>query len=60
MCVACALFPVQNGFVKLLTGIYPFQEVVWVRLAMHLVLMCVVFMPRSGLALLRTRRRCSR
>jgi drug/metabolite transporter (DMT)-like permease len=55
MCVACALFPVQNAVVKLLTSIYPFQEVVWVRLATHLVLMCVVFMPRRGLALLRTR-----
>ncbi|MFI5031091.1 MAG: DMT family transporter [Reyranellales bacterium] len=55
MCIACALFPVQNAFVKLLTGIYPFQQVVWVRLAVHLVLMCVVFLPRNGLALLRTR-----
>jgi len=55
MSIACALFPVQNAFVKLLTGIYPFQEVVWVRLAVHLVLMCVVFLPSRGLALLRTR-----
>jgi len=55
MCVACALFPVQNAVVKLLTSLYPFQEVVWVRLATHLVLMCVVFLPRRGLALLRTR-----
>lgn len=55
MSVACALFPVQNAVVKLLTGLYPFQEVVWVRLATHLVLMCAVFLPRRGLALLRTR-----
>ncbi|MCW5733110.1 MAG: DMT family transporter [Enhydrobacter sp.] len=55
MSVACALFPVQNAVVKLLTGIYPFQEVVWVRLAVHLALMCVIFLPRRGLALLRTR-----
>ncbi len=55
MCVACALFPVQNAVVKLLTGLYPYQEVVWVRLAAHLVLMCIVFLPRRGLALLRTR-----
>jgi len=41
--------------VKLLTSLYPFQEVVWVRLATHLVLMCVIFLPRRGLALLRTR-----
>jgi drug/metabolite transporter (DMT)-like permease len=55
MCVACALFPIQNAFVKQLTGIYPFQEVVWFRLSVHLVLMCVVFLPRRGLALLRSR-----
>ena len=55
MSVACALFPVQNGVVKLLTGIYPWQEVVWVRLVTHLALMCVLFLPRRGLALLRTR-----
>lgn len=55
MCVACALFPVQNAVVKLLTGIYPFQEVVWVRLGTHLLLMCAIFLPRRGLALLRTR-----
>lgn len=55
MSVACALFPVQNAVVKLLTGLYPFQEVVWVRLATHLVLMSAIFLPRRGLALLRTR-----
>lgn len=55
MCVACALFPVMNSMVKLLTGIYPYQEVVWIRLATHLVLMAAIFMPRRGLALLRTR-----
>ncbi|MBV8391856.1 MAG: DMT family transporter [Alphaproteobacteria bacterium] len=55
MCVACALFPVMNSMVKFLTGIYPYQEVVWARLAAHLVLMCVLFLPRRGLALFRTR-----
>ena len=55
MCVACALFPVMNSMVKLLTGIYSFEEVVWVRLATHLVLISAVFLPRRGMALLRTR-----
>jgi drug/metabolite transporter (DMT)-like permease len=55
MCIACALFPVMNSMVKLLTATYPYQEVVWVRLFAHLVLMSVVFLPRRGLALLRTR-----
>lgn len=55
MGVACALFPMQNAVVKFLTGLYPFQEVVWARLATHLVLVSVVFLPRRGLAFLRTR-----
>jgi drug/metabolite transporter (DMT)-like permease len=55
MCIACAMFPVQNAVVKMLTSLYPFQEVVWVRLATHLLLMCIIFLPRRGLALLRTR-----
>ncbi len=55
MSVACALFPVMNSMVKLLTGIYSFEEVVWVRLATHLVLISAVFLPRRGMALLRTR-----
>jgi drug/metabolite transporter (DMT)-like permease len=54
MCVACALFPVMNAMVKFLTGIYPYQEVVWARLAAHLLLMSAMFLPRRGLALLRT------
>jgi drug/metabolite transporter (DMT)-like permease len=55
MCIACALFPVMNSMVKLLTGIYSFQEVVWFRLTTHLVLMCVVFLPGRGTALFRTK-----
>jgi drug/metabolite transporter (DMT)-like permease len=55
MCVACALFPIMNSMVKLLTATYPYQEVVWVRLTAHLVLMCLVFLPRRGLSLMRTR-----
>ena len=55
MLVACALFPIMNSLVKLLTGTYSFQEVVWVRLFAHLVLISVVFLPRRGFALLRTR-----
>ena len=43
MCVACALFPVQNAVVKLLTSLYPFQEVVWARLATHLVLALLIY-----------------
>jgi drug/metabolite transporter (DMT)-like permease len=55
MCVACATFPVLNSVVKLLTITYRYEEVVWARVAGHLVLVSAVFLPRRGLALLRTR-----
>jgi drug/metabolite transporter (DMT)-like permease len=56
MCTACALFPIMNGLVKLLAATYEPQQIVWFRIVSHLVLVAVVFMPRMGLGLLRTRR----
>ena len=56
MCTACALFPVMNGIVKLLAASYEPQQIVWFRIVSHLFLVAVVFMPRMGLGLLRTRR----
>ncbi len=56
MCAACALFPIMNGIVKLLAASYDAQQIVWFRIVSHLVLVAVVFMPRMGLGLLRTRR----
>ncbi|MBS0219293.1 MAG: DMT family transporter [Proteobacteria bacterium] len=55
MGIACALFPIMNGLVKLLTGSYRFEEVVWARVVSHLVLIVVVFFPRRGVALFRSR-----
>ena len=56
MCTAGALFPIMNGIVKLLAATYEPQQIVWFRIVSHLVLVAVVFMPRMGLGLLRTRR----
>ena len=56
MCTACALFPIMNGLVKLLAATYEPQQIVWFRIVSHLVLVALVFMPRMGLGLLRTRR----
>ena len=56
MCIACALFPIMNGIVKLLAVSYDAQQIVWFRIVSHLVLVAIVFMPRMGLGLLRTRR----
>lgn len=56
MCIACALFPIMNGIVKLLAATYEPQQIVWFRIVSHLVLVAAVFMPQMGLGLLRTRR----
>jgi drug/metabolite transporter (DMT)-like permease len=56
MGVACALFPIMNGLVKLLTSLYDPTQVVWFRVTLHLFLVTLVFLPRLGLALFRTRR----
>ncbi|MFO1083895.1 MAG: DMT family transporter [Reyranellaceae bacterium] len=56
MCAACALFPIMNGFVKLLAATYDPAQIVWFRITVHLVLVAAVFVPRLGLGLFRTRR----
>ncbi|HEV3492483.1 MAG TPA: DMT family transporter, partial [Reyranella sp.] len=56
MCAACALFPIMNGLVKLLAATYDPLQIVWFRITMHLFLVALVFMPRMGLGLFRTRR----
>src|SRR5580704_1337012 len=56
MCAACALFPIMNGFVKLLAATYDPLQIVWFRIVIHLALVAMVFMPRMGLGLFRTRR----
>lgn len=56
MCVACALFPVMNGIVKLLAATYEPTQIVWFRIVVHLGLVALVFTPRMGLDLFRTQR----
>ena len=56
MCAACALFPIMNGLVKLLTTVYEPTQVVWFRVTLHLILVTLVFAPRLRLGLFRTRR----
>ena len=55
MGVACALFPIMNGIVKLLALTYDPLQIVWFRITLHLVLVAAVFLPRLGLGLFRTR-----
>src|SRR5882757_565820 len=56
MCAACTLFPIMNGFVKLLAVTYEPTQIVWFRIVIHLVLVALVFTPRMGLDLFRTHR----
>ncbi|MCO7521857.1 MULTISPECIES: DMT family transporter [unclassified Pseudomonas] len=54
--VATFLFASHDGLSKFLGGIYPIIMVVWARYLVHTLLMAGIFLPKAGLAVLRTRR----
>src|SRR3982074_762732 len=56
MCGACALATRMIGIAHLLAATYDPRQIVWFRIVIHLVLVALVFMPRMGLGLFRTRR----
>ena len=57
MCGAGLLFPVMSGFAKFLgEDGYSSLQISWARAFGHIVFMLAVFVPRFGLAMLRTRR----
>ncbi len=57
MCLAAMLFPVMNGFAKVLIVDYHPTQIVWARNASHLVFLLALLVPRVGLVpLLRCRR----
>lgn len=55
MCGATTLFPIMNGFVKLLGATYSPEQIVWARTFSHLVFMLALFAPKRGFAIFRTR-----
>jgi len=57
MCTAAMLFPVMNGFAKVLIQHYHPTQIVWARNASHLVFLLVLFVPKVGLVRLM---RCNR
>ena len=57
MCGAGLLFPVMSGFAKFLGGDgYNSLQISWARAFGHIVYMLVVFVPKFGTQMLRTRR----
>jgi drug/metabolite transporter (DMT)-like permease len=54
--LATFLFSSHDTLSKYLSGIYPIMMVVWVRYVVHTALMACIFMPSSGLRVLRTKR----
>lgn len=56
--IICAifLFASSDALSKYLVGFYPVILVLWVRYVVHTLAMLAVFGPRSGLALIRTKR----
>lgn len=57
ICLSGLLFPIMNGLVQVLSPRYPTEQIVWVRMASHLLFLVGVFAPSRGIAgLMRTRR----
>ncbi len=56
MCGAGLLFPVMSGFAKFLGADYNTLQISWARAFGHIVFMLIFFVPRFGLAMLKTRR----
>lgn len=54
--IATLLFASHDVLSKYLSGFYPVMLVIWVRYLVHTVLMMGIFLPRSGLRILRTKR----
>jgi drug/metabolite transporter (DMT)-like permease len=55
MVLATSLFPFMNGAVQLLSPRYSTDQIVWARVTSHLAFMLILFLPRDGLSLFRTR-----
>ena len=56
MVVATLLFASHDVLSKYLSGFYPVMLVIWVRYLVHTLLMMGIFLPQSGLRILRTKR----
>ena len=56
ICLAVLCFALLDSLSKLLTAYYAVASLVWVRYAVHTLLMVVAFGPRRGMGLIRTAR----
>lgn len=56
ICLSGAIFPVMNGFAKMLGADYSTLQVSWARAFGHFVFLLIAFLPRYGVSVLRTRR----
>ncbi|MDB6145651.1 MAG: rane protein [Pseudomonas sp.] len=56
ICLALLLFSSHDTLSKYLSAFYPIVMVVWVRYVVHTLLMMVIFIPKNGLAVIRTKR----
>ncbi|MDB5980550.1 MAG: rane protein [Pseudomonas sp.] len=56
ICLAVLLFSSHDTLSKYLSAFYPIVMVVWVRYVVHTLLMLAIFIPKSGLAVIRTKR----
>jgi drug/metabolite transporter (DMT)-like permease len=56
MVLAASLLPVMTGLVQWLSPRYPSEQIVWARIAGHLLVMLAIMLPSAGLRVFATRR----
>ncbi|WP_397451546.1 DMT family transporter [Pseudomonas sp. NA-150] len=56
ICLALLLFSTHDTISKYLSGFYPIVMVVWARYVVHTLMMLFIFIPKSGLSVVRTKR----
>lgn len=55
MIAAIVMFPFLNAAVKYLSVDYPIPQIIWMRYTVHLLIMIMIFAPKKGLGLFRTK-----
>ena len=55
MVLAVSMFPFMNGIVQILSPRYGSDQIIWARVTSHLIFMLILFMPKEGWAVFRTR-----
>ena len=56
MCLGSLIFPAMNSGAKWLAQFYPVEQVIFIRILTHFLFMSALFLPRYGVAILKSRK----